>query len=342
MPVCLIGLGSNEGNRRHTLEAAAACLVAHPRIHVAAVSSWRETASVGGPAGQTPFLNGALTAETALPPQDLLALLQQIEHDLGRRRGERWGPRPIDLDLLLYDEATLNTPLLELPHPRMAWRRFVIEPAAEVAATMVHPTTGWTVARLLEHLNTAASYVAITGGIAAGKSHLARRLAEALPAQLIAEEPDWPRLDAFYADPAGQGWPMELEFLNQRAGLLERLEKQWAVSDFWFDQSPAFARAWLPPEQLPAFIDRWKEVRRGVPRPKLIVLLDAPAETLLARLRSRGRPCEQRLTEDQLERIRQAIREQTRQGDVGPVLYLSNAGHDAAFAEVLAAVRGME
>jgi len=218
----------------------------------------------------------------------------------------------------------------------------VIEPAAEVAATMVHPTTGWTVARLLEHLNTAASYVAITGGIAAGKSHLARRLAEALPAQLIAEEPDWPRLDAFYADPAGQGWPMELEFLNQRAGLLERLEKQWAVSDFWFDQSPAFARAWLPPEQLPAFIDRWKEVRRGVPRPKLIVLLDAPAETLLARLRSRGRPCEQRLTEEQLERIRQAIREQTRQGDVGPVLYLSNAGHDAAFAEVLAAVRGME
>jgi len=342
MPVCLIGLGSNEGNRRHTLEAAAACLVAHPRIHVAAVSSWRETASVGGPAGQTPFLNGALTAETALPPQDLLALLQQIEHDLGRRRGERWGPRPIDLDLLLYDEATLNTPLLELPHPRMAWRRFVIEPAAEVAATMVHPTTGWTVARLLEHLNTAASYVAITGGIAAGKSHLARRLAEALPAQLIAEEPDWPRLDAFYADPAGQGWPMELEFLNQRAGLLERLEKQWAVSDFWFDQSPAFARAWLPPEQLPAFIDRWKEVRRGVPRPKLIVLLDAPAETLLARLRSRGRPCEQRLTEEQLERIRQAISEQTRQGDVGPVLYLSNAGHDAAFAEVLAAVRGME
>ena len=182
-------------------------LAAHPQIHVTAVSSWRETASVGGRLGQPTFLNGALTAETTLPPQDLLALLQQIERDLGRSPGERWGPRPIDLDLLLYDEATLNTPLLELPHPRMAWRRFVIEPAAEVAGAMVHPTTGWTVARLLEHLNTAASYVAITGGIAAGKSHLARRLAEALPARLIAEEPDWPRLDAFYADPAGQGWP---------------------------------------------------------------------------------------------------------------------------------------
>ena len=342
MPVCLIGLGSNEGNRRHKLEAAVARLAAHPRIHVAAVSSWRETASVGGRLGQPTFLNGALTAETTLPPQDLLALLQQIERDLGRSPGERWGPRPIDLDLLLYDEATLNTPLLELPHPRMAWRRFVIEPAAEVAGTMVHPTTGWTVARLLEHLNTAASYVAITGGIAAGKSHLARRLAETLPAQLIAEEPDWPRLDAFYADPTGQGWPMELEFLNQRAGLLERIEKQWAVSDFWFDQSPAFARAWLPPEQLPAFIDRWKEVRRGVPRPKLIVLLDAPAETLLARLRARGRPCEQRLTEQQLERIRQALSEQAHQGDVGPVLRLSNANRDAALTEVLAAVRAAE
>jgi deoxyguanosine kinase len=116
----------------------------------------------------------------------------------------------------------------------------------------------------------------------------------------------------------------------------------WAVSDFWFDQSPAFARAWLPPEQLSAFIDRWKEVRRSVTKPKLIVLLDAPAETLLARLHKRGRPCEQHLTEQQLERIRQAISEQTLQADVGPVLRLNNADRDAALAEVLAAVRAAE
>ena len=135
-------------------------LVAQPQIAVAAVSCWRETAPVGGPPGQPPFLNGALLAETSLAPHDLLAALQQIENDLGRRRAERWGPRTIDLDLLLYDELVLDTPSLTLPHPRMAWRRFVLEPAAEVAGAMLHPTIGWTIARLLEHLNTARPYVA--------------------------------------------------------------------------------------------------------------------------------------------------------------------------------------
>ncbi len=94
------------------------------------------------------------------------------------------------------------------------------------------------------------------------------------------------------------------------------------VSDFWFDQSAAFARAWLPAEQLPAFLERVSsELRRDVVRPKLIVLLDAPAEELLARVRRRGRACERRLTRDQLDRIRQACCEQAGRPELGPVLY---------------------
>ena len=69
----------------------------------------------------------------------------------------RWGPRTIDLDLLLFDEIVMHTPKLVLPHPRMALRRFVLEPAAEVAPSMLHPTIGWTVAQLLDHLRTAAA-----------------------------------------------------------------------------------------------------------------------------------------------------------------------------------------
>ena len=114
----------------------------------------------------------------------------------------------------------LSTPTLVLPHPRMAWRRFVLEPAAEVAGAMLHPTIRWTIARLLEHLNSARPYVAITGPIAAGKTQLAERLAAAISARLLVEQPDWARLDAFYADPAGHGWQTELEFLRQRARLL--------------------------------------------------------------------------------------------------------------------------
>jgi 2-amino-4-hydroxy-6-hydroxymethyldihydropteridine diphosphokinase len=346
MPLCLIGLGSNEGNRQVTLDAAVAELARQPHVTVAAVSSWHETAPVGGPSRQSHFLNGALRVDTSLEPSALLNCLQQIENRLGRRRAEHWGPRTIDLDLLLYDELVLDTPSLVLPHPRMAWRRFVLEPAAEVADTMRHPTIGWTVARLLEHLNSTPCYVAITGPIAAGKTQLAERLAAAISGRLIRERPNWDRLNAFYANPARHAWLTELEFLRQRVGLLEDAFSTslaaWTVSDFWFDQSAAFARAWLSADQLPAFLEQYAHLRQNVARPRLVVLLDSPAEGLLTRVLERGRACEQRLTVEQLDRIRRAVHEQVGQPDVGPVLRAHDSDPEAIFAEVLAAVRGME
>lgn len=346
MPLCLIGLGSNQGDRRAILESAVAELERQPRIAVAAASAWRETAPVGGPPGQSPFLNGALRVETSLGPHELLACLRRIEDGLGRRRDERWAARTIDLDLLLYDELVLDTPSLTLPHPRMAWRRFVLEPAAEVAGAMLHPVIRWTIARLLEHLSSTHRYVAVTGPIAAGKTQLAQRLANAISARLLLEEPDWVALDAFYADPDGRGWQMELAFLRQRANLLaanamDESTARWTVSDFWFDQSAAFARAWLSQRQLPAFLEQCEQLRPAAAPPRLIVLLDSPADELLARVHRRGRECERRLTEEQLERIRQAVREQAGQPGLGPVLRVGG-DPQAVFAEVLAAVRGME
>ena len=245
-----------------------------PQTTVLAISALRETVPVGGPADQLRYLNGAMLVTTSLGPHELLAALQQIETRLGRRRGDRWGPRTLDLDLLLYGDLVLETPSLVLPHPRMAWRRFVLEPAAEVAGTMMHPTTGWTVARLLEHLNTTPRYVAITGPIAAGKTHLAERLAAAISGQLVVEQPHWQRLEEFYSDPAANGPQTEWEFLHQRAELLAAGRPQWSgsawtISDFWFDQSAAFARAWLNNAELPRLLQEYERLRGEVVRPRV-------------------------------------------------------------------------
>jgi 2-amino-4-hydroxy-6-hydroxymethyldihydropteridine diphosphokinase len=346
MPVCLIGLGSNQGDRQEILNAAVARL-GQCRVEIVGRSMWHETSPIGGPPGQPRFLNGALTLETALPPHELLAALRQIEDQLGRRRTTPWGPRTVDLDLLLYGDMTLDTPSLVLPHPRLAFRRFVLEPAAEVAGAMLHPRIGWSIRRLLEHLDASARYVAVTGPIAAGKTHLVQRLAAALAGRLIIERPDWTRLGAFYADPTGHAWEMELEFLEQRARLLaadaaSSSDRRWTLSDFWFDQSAAFARAWLPAEQLPAFLERYESLRPTVVQPRLVVLLDSPAGELLDRVGRRGRKCERPLTGEQLERIRQTVVEQAARPDLGPVLRINTDDHEAIFAAVLAAVQGME
>jgi 2-amino-4-hydroxy-6-hydroxymethyldihydropteridine diphosphokinase len=153
MPTVYLGLGANLGKRRETIDAALARLADHPAICVCAVSALIETAPVGGPAGQPNYLNGAAAIETNLDPAALLAELKRIEHDLGRRDGPRWGPRPIDLDILLYGDLALDTPDLTIPHPRLRERRFVLEPLAEIAPDAIDPVTGLAVRALLARLD---------------------------------------------------------------------------------------------------------------------------------------------------------------------------------------------
>ncbi len=349
MPRCLIGLGSNSGDRPQHLEEALRRTAAHAQIRIEKKSSWRETRPIGGPSGQNPYLNGGALLETSLGPHDLLQVMQDVERELGRRRGRRWDERTIDLDLLLYDDLVLSAPTLELPHPRMAWRRFVLEPAAEIADDMRHPVVGWTLARLLDHLDSARPYIAISGPIGAGKTLLAEKLCRALCARFVAETLDESKLAAFYADPAGRVWTMELEFLEMRRQLLsaayeagECEEKKLAVSDFWFDQSAAFARVWLAPDKLAEFLRRFDEIKREVVRPKLLVLLDAPAEELFQRIRHRNRRGEDLLTVEQLECIRQSILCQATMSGVGPVLKLVSRNLEESLIEVTAAVESME
>jgi len=146
-----IALGSNLGNSRATLETALATLTQTPGIILKARSSWYQTKAVGPP--QPDYINGCALLQVQLTPHLLLERLLGIEAQFGRVRQERWGPRSLDLDLLLYDDLILNTPTLVLPHPRMKERAFVLVPLAEIAPNWVEPVSGKAIAELVQAVN---------------------------------------------------------------------------------------------------------------------------------------------------------------------------------------------
>jgi 2-amino-4-hydroxy-6-hydroxymethyldihydropteridine diphosphokinase len=150
-----VGLGANLGDRERTIGRAVELLAATPGIGVVAVSTLRET-EPWGPVAQPLYLNGVAELETELEPRALLGALLDVERMLGRvRTGERFGPRVIDLDLLLYGDLVVDEPGLVVPHPRLHERRFALEPLAELAPGAVVPGRG-PVGELLRSLPAAA------------------------------------------------------------------------------------------------------------------------------------------------------------------------------------------
>jgi 2-amino-4-hydroxy-6-hydroxymethyldihydropteridine diphosphokinase len=149
---CLIALGSNLGNRMDNLRAGVAGIDAADGIEVVTVSPLYETAPVGGPENQGPYLNAALAADTTLDAAEVLALLHRIEAERERQRVVHWGPRTLDLDLLVHGDLVSDAATLEVPHPRMHERRFVMVPVCDVAPDLVHPRLGRTMRELLADL----------------------------------------------------------------------------------------------------------------------------------------------------------------------------------------------
>ncbi len=132
----VLGLGSNLGDRRRVLREAVDSLPG-----VTAVSGLYETDPVGGPPGQQPYLNLVVVLESGLTARQLLGMCHRIESAAGRVRAERWGPRTLDIDILWIDGETVDEPDLEIPHPRMWQRRFVLVPLHDVAADLL--PDGW-------------------------------------------------------------------------------------------------------------------------------------------------------------------------------------------------------
>ncbi len=147
-----IGLGSNVGRRRKNIARAIELLQASPGIEVSRQASWYETEPVGVE-GQRWFINTAVEAKTELSPHELLCCLKEIEEEVGRRERGRWGPREVDLDLLLYGDLTLEEEGLVLPHRKLHLRRFALEPLVELAPEVHHPRLKRTLRELLADLN---------------------------------------------------------------------------------------------------------------------------------------------------------------------------------------------
>jgi 2-amino-4-hydroxy-6-hydroxymethyldihydropteridine diphosphokinase len=350
MASSLIALGANLGDRVRTLNAAIERLGALEQTIAVHCSGWHETAPVGGPANQGPFLNAAVRLETTASAEQLHLALRQIELDLGRRRVQRWEARAIDLDLLLYADQVIETPQLVVPHPRMAFRRFVLEAAVEVAPEMVHPTIGWTVSRLLEHLDSAAEYVALLGLPGSGKTALAASLAQSFDGRLLvhglapttAKTPD--SRPQGTVDPPSHRFARQIQFLDRFSSLLERANwprpEQLAVSDFYLDQCLAYARLELDQGQEAAFTLAWQEAGQRVVLPKLLIVLDSPPP-------GQSQPPEQQFTavdsdSPPTERLRQELlRLASRQG-LGPVLFTGGTDQRTQYEEISAAITSMQ
>jgi 2-amino-4-hydroxy-6-hydroxymethyldihydropteridine diphosphokinase len=148
--VAYIALGSNIGDRQANIRSAIERLGQTPGVSVKRVSSLLENPAVGMDDDAPPFLNAAAEIETTLGSHALLRRLLEIEREMGRQRRERWEPRVIDLDLLLFGNQIISSQELIVPHPLMHERRFVLEPLAELVPNFVHPTLQMTIAGLLE------------------------------------------------------------------------------------------------------------------------------------------------------------------------------------------------
>ena len=149
MVLCYLGLGSNMADRAGMIARAAACLVSGGDIVLRRLSGFYLTRP-WGLSEQDDFVNAAAEVETHLGPRDLLARAKAIETSLGRHVGPRWGPREIDIDILLYGDEVLKDDDLVIPHPHLCERAFVLVPLVEIAPDLVHPETGVKVAAYIE------------------------------------------------------------------------------------------------------------------------------------------------------------------------------------------------
>lgn len=327
----MVSLGSNQGNRLALIES---CIdLIHNEVAVVVkVSKIYETPAWGFKS--EPFYNCVLLLHTSKSPQKLLNQLLKVEKKLGRVRNQvaEYQPRPIDIDILTFDEDVVATENLQIPHPLLQKRMFVLQPLLDLDRNWVHPVLKKSIVQLVAETEDTSviqavhsldspieklalqpfNYIAIEGNIGAGKTTLASKLAEDCNAKLVLERfADNPFLPKFYKDQSRYAFPLEMSFLADRYQQLSDdlaqfdLFKDFVVADYHIFKSLIFAKVTLQEDEFRLYKTMFDIIHKEMPKPDLYVYLYQNTTRLLQNIKKRGRSYEQEIPAEYLEKINQ-------------------------------------
>jgi deoxyguanosine kinase len=334
-----IGLGSNLGDRADSIRGALKMLADAEHVDVARLSDLIETAPLGG-SNQPDYLNAVAEIKTALSAEHLYSKLADIETALGRVRGEKWSPRTIDLDLLLFGSEIINTTKLTVPHPQMHLRSLVLSGLCRLNPELPHPVLKEPISELAARLGGAdfvldperPQLVSVAGVIGVGKTTLAKKLSNSLRSKLLLEPYDKnPFLPEVYAGKKELALDSQLYFLNSRIEQLnpkELTRGQIVISDYVFDKELIYAKCLLNPQQLTSYEKSYQPAAAKVATPVLVVYLLDSARKCLDRIHTRNRPYEQVIGIQFLEKLNADYEHLFADWKLCPVIRISMSNFD--------------
>jgi deoxyguanosine kinase len=361
--IAYITLGSNLGNRASYIKRAIKLLAETRHIRVSGVSNIIETAPLGG-VNQPKYLNTVAEIKTTLSAQDLHKTLVRIETALGRVRKEKWAPRIIDLDLLLFGQEVVNLPHLTVPHPQMHLRSFVLKGLRQLNADLLHPVLKEPISELANRLGGCdfvlnpgvPQLISVAGVIGVGKTTLARKLSKLLARRLPATclpsvwrvrvagpsgglgckiflEPydQNPFLPAVYAGKKELALDSQLYFLTNRTKQINRdtlPPGEITISDYIFDKELIYAGLLLSPQQLVLYKRIYPSFAAKVAPPVLVIYMTDWPQKCLQRIHKRNRPYEQKIKLQFLEALDSAHQKLFADWKTCPVIRLSGSKFD--------------